>query len=188
MLAGSGCAVRVMKLSINLRRTSTALFKRKKHSSSQTLSFKTPTAGTTNSAGKTIPSSGYSSFMHSLRTSASTVLSMTYDVPTVLSTQHPSIQRVNEFNDRFVISMRLGAHLVEFFPWMLHIPARFAKWKRDAQESFEEFSVLFEQMFYEVEKKIVCRSVSFLSWNLLILDNLGMDRKRAMSGLVSLGV
>ncbi|KAH9028797.1 cytochrome P450, partial [Lactarius hengduanensis] len=48
-----------------------------------------------------------------------------------------------------------GAHVVEYFPWMIHIPSRFAKWKRDAESWHEKDSTMFVGLFNNVREKML---------------------------------
>ena len=48
-----------------------------------------------------------------------------------------------------------GAFLVEIFPAMLHIPARFAKWKRWALEWHKKDTRLFKEFLDGARKKTV---------------------------------
>ena len=45
--------------------------------------------------------------------------------------------------------------MVEFFTWMKYLPSSIAKWKREAEGAFREFSALFSAMYHEVEERIV---------------------------------
>jgi len=47
-----------------------------------------------------------------------------------------------------------GNYLVEFFPWVLYIPASLVKWKREANTEYWFFSRLFTGMFCNVETQI----------------------------------
>ena len=60
---------------------------------------------------------------HIQRTTASTIMSIIYDYPTLTSEKDKTVQDI----DRIVhFSARGGARtsLVEFFPWMTHVPKR----------------------------------------------------------------
>ena len=89
------------------------------------------------------------------RASASTVLSVVYDLPMVPSADDPTVVRVNRFVDTFRHYGQLGNYLVEFFTWMKYIPSSVASWKRLAEERYEEYSHLFVGMLHEVEDRIV---------------------------------
>ncbi|KAI0027578.1 cytochrome P450 [Vararia minispora EC-137] len=47
-----------------------------------------------------------------------------------------------------------GAHFVEFFPAMLMIPARFAKWKRDALEGHVRITKFYNTLIDDVKKRM----------------------------------
>ena len=95
------------------------------------------------------------------RASASTVLSVVYDLPMVTSTDDPTVVRVNGFRDIFRDYGQLGNYLVEFFTWMKYIPSSVASWKRLAEERYEEYSDLFVGMLREVEDRIVIVFIRF---------------------------
>jgi hypothetical protein len=61
---------------------------------------------------------------HLRRASASMILSAVYGYPTVTSEQDPTVDAINDFSKRLTSSALPGAHLVEFFPQMRHIPSR----------------------------------------------------------------
>ncbi|KAI0066946.1 cytochrome P450 [Artomyces pyxidatus] len=64
---------------------------------------------------------------HLRRTAASMVMSVTYDTPTIYSEDDPSVKDVNDFVARLTRAALPGAHLVEFFPWMMYIPSSVGK-------------------------------------------------------------
>lgn len=51
-------------------------------------------------------------------------MGMIYDHPPIASELAPSVQKVNDLVARLTRAGAPGAHLVEFFPWMIYIPAR----------------------------------------------------------------
>ena len=61
---------------------------------------------------------------HLRRAAASMVLSVVYDQPTIKSEQDRNVKLINDFVQRLTRAAYPGAHLVEFFPWMLYIPSR----------------------------------------------------------------
>ena len=89
------------------------------------------------------------------RASASTTLSIIYDLPTIPSIDHPILKDVNEFLDLLVKYANPGNYLVEFFTWMKYIPSILAKWKREAEEGYRVYSAQFMAMFLEVGHRIV---------------------------------
>ena len=86
---------------------------------------------------------------------ASTALSVVYDLPTVSSVDDPIVTKVNAFGDRIAHYAFPGSYLVEFFTWMKYIPSFIAKWKKEAEEGYEEYSRIFVGLFSDVEKRIV---------------------------------
>ncbi|KAH9058060.1 cytochrome P450 [Lactarius vividus] len=91
---------------------------------------------------------------HLRRSAASMIMSVTYDTPPIVSELDPGIKAVNDFVARVLRAALPGAHFVEFFPWMRHIPSRFAKWKRDAEHWYEKDSAMFESLFNSVREKM----------------------------------
>ena len=62
---------------------------------------------------------------HIQRAAASTILSITYDYPTLASGQDKVVQDMDR-NTRSAARAAAGTSLVEFFPWMIHVPQRSA--------------------------------------------------------------
>ncbi|KAI0066945.1 cytochrome P450 [Artomyces pyxidatus] len=91
---------------------------------------------------------------HLHRTAASTVMSVIYDTPVIESEDAQSVSDVNDFVGRLERAALPGAHLVEFFPWMMYIPERFAKWKREARAWYAQDSAMFEGLFKTVGKSL----------------------------------
>jgi hypothetical protein len=61
---------------------------------------------------------------HFRRAAASMVLSVVYGMPAITSEQDRTVEVVNDFANRLTSAAYPGAHLVEFLPWMRHIPSR----------------------------------------------------------------
>jgi len=119
---------------------------------------KTPVAGRENSVGECLVNHGKLSRKPAVsrcRAAASTVLSVVYDLPTLSSVDDPTVARINKFTETGVDFANPGNYLVEFFPWMKHIPSSLANWKRVAEERSKEYSEMFVGMFREVEDRIV---------------------------------
>jgi len=91
----------------------------------------------------------------SCRVSASTVLSVVYDLPMVSSTDDPTVIKVNRFLEIGVEYGQVGNYLVEFFTWMKYIPSSMASWKRLAEERYEEYFDVFVGLFRVVDDRIV---------------------------------
>jgi cytochrome P450 len=65
--------------------------------------------------------------MHFQRCTASATLSILYDYPTLETINDATLKEIHLFNDRGSAASSPGAHLVEVFPWMMHIPDRFVQ-------------------------------------------------------------
>ena len=61
---------------------------------------------------------------HLRRAAASVIMSVVYGTPPIESNGDPSIANINELVAQVTTAAHPGAHLVEFFPWMIHIPKR----------------------------------------------------------------
>ncbi|KAI0303046.1 cytochrome P450 [Russula brevipes] len=81
---------------------------------------------------------------HLYRATASTMLSVLYGYRTVTSERNHTIELINDFGKRIFRASSLGAHLVELFPWMRHVPSSLAKWKRDAETWYKQDSAMFD--------------------------------------------
>jgi hypothetical protein len=60
---------------------------------------------------------------HFRRTAASSTLSIVYGHPTLTSEHDHIVRVINDFCARLFRAIAMGAHLVEFFPWLRHIPS-----------------------------------------------------------------
>jgi len=67
-------------------------------------------------------STAWSNHIH--RATASAMVAMIYDKEPLESTKDPAIAWLHEFSYRFMRAAMPGAHLVENFTWMRHIPSR----------------------------------------------------------------
>ncbi|KAF5372223.1 hypothetical protein D9758_005009 [Tetrapyrgos nigripes] len=76
------------------------------------------------------------------------------DFPLIQSFQDPSIQRMNDFNEKISVAMIPGAHLVEILPFLQGLPRSFSKWRQDAEEFFEELNAYFERPFLNIKKQV----------------------------------
>ena len=61
---------------------------------------------------------------HFKRLTTSTIMSIVYDYPTVMSEHDHAVQEIEKYNDRLGYSLTVGLYFVDLFPWMNHIPAR----------------------------------------------------------------
>ena len=60
---------------------------------------------------------------HIQRASASTIMSITYDYPTLASGQDKAVQDMDRLIHEVTRAV-IGTFLVESFPWMRHVPLR----------------------------------------------------------------
>jgi hypothetical protein len=60
---------------------------------------------------------------HLRRAALSTVMSIVYGYPTIKSDQDPTVELANDLGHRLTRAALPGTYLVEFFPWMRHIPS-----------------------------------------------------------------
>ena len=61
---------------------------------------------------------------HFRRAAASATLSVIYGHPSLTSDQDHIFRVINDFSERIFFAVPMGAHLVEFFPWLRHLPSR----------------------------------------------------------------
>ena len=61
---------------------------------------------------------------HYKRLAASTIMSIVYDYPTILSEHDHAVEGIEKFNDRIGRAVTMGSYFVDIFPWMKHIPER----------------------------------------------------------------
>lgn len=71
------------------------------------------------------PSASLRQDAHFKRLAASTIMSIVYDYPTVTSEHDDVIEKIETYNDRNSHAVIMGSYLVDVFPWINHIPARF---------------------------------------------------------------
>ena len=71
-----------------------------------------------------ISSGNFKPDRHFKRLTTSTIMSIVYDYPTIISEQDPSVERMEKYIDRLSRAAAMGAYLVDIFPWMKHIPER----------------------------------------------------------------
>jgi hypothetical protein len=62
--------------------------------------------------------------LHLRRAAASKALSVVYGYPTLTSEQNHIVVAINDFSERIFKAGFVGAHLVQFFPWLQHLPSR----------------------------------------------------------------
>jgi len=87
---------------------------------------------------------------HFQRFAGSTTISILYDYPTIVSDHDHTIEWIEEYNFRVGSTAVPGSNLVDTFPWIMHIPERFAKWKRDGLRQFNEDYAMFRGLLNRV--------------------------------------
>jgi hypothetical protein len=70
------------------------------------------------------PSANLKQDGHYKRLAASTIMSIVYDYPTILSEHDHAVEGIEKFNDRIGHAVTMGSYFVDIFPWMKHIPER----------------------------------------------------------------
>ena len=72
-----------------------------------------------------VPSSNLKQDRHFKRLAASTIMSIVYDYPTIMSERDQAIEKIERYNDRTSYAAGMGSYFVDSFPWMKHIPERY---------------------------------------------------------------
>lgn len=92
---------------------------------------------------------------HLFRESAALlVYTLTYGLSAGRSKAFAALPQINSFVDRLVTATYPGAHLVDFFPWMKHLPNFMTPWRREAEYYFGEDSKMFQGLYENVESLI----------------------------------
>ena len=70
------------------------------------------------------PSTNLKQNSHFNRLAASTIMSIVYDYPTIMSEHDQGVENIEKYNDRLSYAVIMGSYFVDIFPWMKHIPER----------------------------------------------------------------
>ena len=70
------------------------------------------------------PSSGFNLEKLFHRVTASTILSIVYDYPTLESINDHVLEKIEDYVSRLGYAAMPGNYFVDIFPWMMHIPER----------------------------------------------------------------
>ena len=70
------------------------------------------------------PSSNLKQDRHFKRLAASTIMTIVYDYPTIMSEHDHAVEKIEIYNDRTSDAGVMGTYFVDIFPWMKHIPER----------------------------------------------------------------
>jgi hypothetical protein len=74
------------------------------------------------------PSANPKQDVHLKRLTASTMMTIVYDYPTIMSEDDHALEKIEKYNDRLGNTLIPGSYLVDMFPWMKHIPERSEFW------------------------------------------------------------
>ncbi|KAJ7076202.1 cytochrome P450 [Mycena belliarum] len=91
---------------------------------------------------------------HLRRASMSLVHSIMYGLPPVLDSEDPDILRVNRFTVRALEAAAPGAFLVDSINWLEYLPRWMSPWRRYAEAIFKADSILFDELFEDVRRKV----------------------------------
>ncbi|KAH9994231.1 cytochrome P450 [Russula vinacea] len=89
-----------------------------------------------------------------LRAATSTIMSVLYDYPTLASAEDKAVQDMDR-TSHWVARTTAWFFIVEFFPWIMHIPQRFLKWKREALKHAAGRSEMFLRLFNRVKTDLI---------------------------------
>ena len=70
------------------------------------------------------PSANLKQYQHFKRLAASTIMSIVYDYPTIMSEHDQAVEKIEKYLDRISSALTVGSYFVDIFPWMNYIPAR----------------------------------------------------------------
>lgn len=71
------------------------------------------------------PSTNHKQDRHFKRLAASTIMSIVYDYPTILSEHDHGVEKIEKYNDRMCQAVTVGSYFVDVFPLMKYIPERY---------------------------------------------------------------
>jgi hypothetical protein len=73
------------------------------------------------------PSTNLKQDRHFKRLATSTIMSIVYDYPTILSEHDHGVEKIEKYNDRMRIAVTMGSYFVDIFPSMRYIPERYRR-------------------------------------------------------------
>ncbi|KAG7060864.1 cytochrome P450 [Colletotrichum scovillei] len=86
---------------------------------------------------------------HLHRAVSSANMNLVYGTPSLASASDLKLVWLEDFVARITKAALPGAHLSQVFPWLRHVPSRFAPWKRRVEDSFAADSAIFGSWFEE---------------------------------------
>jgi len=110
---------------------------------------------------------------HFSRLATSTIMSILYDYPTIMTEHDDAVNGIEAYLHRLGKAILPGSYFVNIFPWMVHIPEksrilflislyilthdqpRFARWKREARKQFAEDYAMFKGLLNRVRVDLV---------------------------------
>ncbi|TFY59670.1 hypothetical protein EVG20_g7697 [Dentipellis fragilis] len=98
---------------------------------------------------------------HFQRRAASLTMSMIYDHPpmAVEDTSTLSVEQIHLITNRILRGAKPGENLVDYMPRMMHIPRRFAKWRRDAEEHCMNDTKYFQNLVDDVKERMASGTI-----------------------------
>jgi cytochrome P450 len=107
------------------------------------------------------------------RFAASIILKLTYGKNTATHASDPDVMQVRESLQRFVMSMRPGAYLVDSLPWLKYLPW----YGRELRQGFIEDRALFHRQLDAVKRQMndTDSSPSFVKFLLSRETDFGLD-------------
>ncbi len=70
------------------------------------------------------PSANLKRDWHFRRLAASSLMSIVYDYPTIMSEHDHAVKQIEKCDDRISHALTMGSYFVDIFPWMKYIPER----------------------------------------------------------------
>ncbi|CDO71862.1 hypothetical protein BN946_scf184940.g9 [Trametes cinnabarina] len=92
---------------------------------------------------------------HMERTAASTLLAACYGTEPAQSAEDPAMKLLHTFTRQIVQSGYVDGNLVEYLPFLRHIPSCLAPWKKAALDWAPKFTRLFESLYSQSRDRAV---------------------------------
>lgn len=89
------------------------------------------------------------------RNAASTVLSVAYGTPVRQAEQNPAMQGIAEFTERIIRVAFYVGPIVEYMPWLQHLPASIFPWKKEAMQYARQYTKMFGDLCQDVKARVV---------------------------------
>ena len=112
---------------------------------------------------------------------------MTYDTPVITSMKDDKIEGILRFTKHILRAAYIDGHMVEYFPWLQHLPSWIARWKKDVERWSWEYSKMFQGFYGSVKQRAVM-TARLLSPITSDPHHMRSYRSREMNGQVSLSL